>query len=57
MYFLFFLTSKVSFLLQEKENDGFYYFLHCLGGGSVVKDPLVMQEIQVQSLGMEGPLE
>ena len=26
-------------------------------GGSVVKNPLVMQETQVQSLGQEDPLE
>ena len=30
---------------------------NCFPGGSVVKSPLPVQEMWVQSLGWEGPLE
>jgi len=53
-------TIEISLTRHPNPEDGFYeYYLFAGGfpGGSVVKNPPAVQEIQVRSLGLEDLLE
>ena len=50
--------SKCILLVHfEKKKKNFFYCGKSFPGGSVVENPAAIQEMQVQSLGREDPLE